>query len=49
MLNRAGALPRLGESVVLDATWTSAQCRAQAAQMQDADVAARMVSAAREY
>ena len=31
MLNRASVLLRLGESVILDASWTSAACRAQAA------------------
>ena len=31
MLNRASALLRLGESVILDASWTSAPYRAQAA------------------
>lgn len=39
MLNRAGLLLRLGESVILDATWTSAACQAQAAAAAGAAVA----------
>jgi aminoglycoside phosphotransferase family enzyme/predicted kinase len=35
MLNRASVLLRLGESVILDASWTSAACRAQAAAAAD--------------
>lgn len=42
MLNRASALLRLGESVILDASWISAECRAQAAAAAE-DTAANLV------
>ena len=42
MLNRASALLRLGESVILDASWISAECRAEAVAVAE-DVAADLV------
>ena len=42
MLHRAGELLRLGESVILDASWISAECRAEAAAIAE-DTAADLV------